>query len=167
MSVMVENQKLRQLNEQDSFIAPIGLHSERNENDENDSGFANHFQVPNLSSMLYQFTNSEADRVQSCFRVGNFHSLRDLPKHLLPGNVSFMSSAKINENLYSSREERSYIELQKGGGYFSKFEWQPDPYSLFMDAQTTARSSHLQKQIDMHGKVPFKIMPQQPARYKH
>ena len=73
--------------------------------------------------MLYQFTNSEQDRVNSCFRVGNFHSLRDLPKHLLPGNVSFMSSAKINENLYSSREERSYIELQKGGGYFSKFEW--------------------------------------------
>jgi hypothetical protein len=34
-----------------------------------------------------------------------------------------MSSAKINENLYGQQEERSYIELQKGGGFFSKFDW--------------------------------------------
>ena len=52
------------------------------------NGFMQHYEVPNLSSMLYEFTNREADRIQHCFRVGNFHTLRDLPKHLLPGNVS-------------------------------------------------------------------------------
>lgn len=89
--------------------------------------------------MLYEFTNREADRVTACFRIGNFNSLRDLPKHLLPGNVSQVSQSKINENLYGSREQRSYIELQKGGGYFSKFEWQPDEYSLFLDSKATSR----------------------------
>jgi len=47
-----------------------------------------HYEVPNLSSMLYEFTNREKDRVNQAFRVGNYHSLRDLPRHLLPGNVS-------------------------------------------------------------------------------
>jgi hypothetical protein len=96
------------------------------------SQLTSHFMVPNLSSILYEFTNREKDRIERCFRVGNFHSLRDLPKHLLPGNVSFMSVSKINENLYSQKEERTYIELQRGGGYFSKFQWLPEPYDLFM-----------------------------------
>lgn len=67
--------------------------------------------VPNLSSILYEFTNREKDRIEHCFRIGNFNSLRDLPKHLLPGNVSYMSSHKINENLYAPKEERCFIEL--------------------------------------------------------
>lgn len=75
------------------------------------SGFMQHYEVPNLSSMLYEFTNKEADRITNCFRVGNYHSLRDLPKHLLPGNVSQVSQSKINENLYGAKESRSYIEL--------------------------------------------------------
>lgn len=70
-----------------------------------------HYQIPNLSSMLYEFTNREKEKISQCFRIGNFQSLRDLPKYLLPGNVSFMSQSKINENLYGMREERSYIEL--------------------------------------------------------
>ena len=52
---------------------------------------SNHYEVPNLSSMLYEFTNKEADRVNHCFRIGNFYSLRDLPKHIFPGNVSQMT----------------------------------------------------------------------------
>jgi hypothetical protein len=52
-----------------------------------------------------------------------------------------MSSAKINENLYGPIEERSYIELQKGGGYFSKFEWKPDPYSLFIEKESSEKLS--------------------------
>jgi hypothetical protein len=84
--------------------------------------------------MLYEFTNKEQEIVQHCFRIGNFHSLRDLPKHLLPGNVSYMSSAKINENIYGAREERSYIELQKGGGFFSKFKYEEDSYNNFLEA---------------------------------
>ena len=82
-----------------------------------------HYQVPNLSSMLYEFTNKERDRVNQAFRTGNYNSLRDLPRHLLPGNVSQWSRSKIESNLYSQVEERSYVELQNGGGFFSKFNY--------------------------------------------
>ena len=90
-----------------------------------------------------------------------------MPKHLLPGNVSYMSSAKINENLYSVKEEKHYVELTKGGGYFSKFDYQESPYSLFMDQEKEERYNHLQKQIELHGNVPFRSHPLQNATHKH
>ena len=56
---------------------------------------ANHYEVPNLSSMLYEYTNKERDRVFASFRVGNYNSLRELPRHLIPGNISLMHKSKI------------------------------------------------------------------------
>lgn len=56
-----------------------------------------------------------------------------------------MSSAKINENLYSVKEEKHYVELTKGGGYFSKFDYQESPYSLFMEQEKEERYNHAQK----------------------
>jgi|688.fasta_scaffold322781_2 hypothetical protein len=56
-----------------------------------DSTVLNHYEVPNLSSMLYEFTNREQDRVNQCFRIGNFLSLRHLPTFIMPGNVSQMT----------------------------------------------------------------------------
>ena len=70
-----------------------------------------HYEVPNLSSMLYEYTHKESDRVQDAFRTGNYHSLRDLPRHLLPGNVSTWSRSKIESNLFNPAEERRYVEL--------------------------------------------------------
>jgi hypothetical protein len=46
-----------------------------------------HYEVPNLTSMLYEFTNKEKDRVSQGFRVGNFVGLRDLPNDLAAGQV--------------------------------------------------------------------------------
>ena len=46
-----------------------------------------HYEVPNMSSMLYDFTNKEQERIAQGFRIGNFVSLRDLPKELIAGNV--------------------------------------------------------------------------------
>ena len=70
-----------------------------------------HYEVPNLSSMLYEYTHKEQDRVNESFRTGNYHSLRDLPRHLLPGNVSTWSRSKIESNLFNPAEERRYVEL--------------------------------------------------------
>ena len=86
-----------------------------------------------MASMLYEFTNKEADHVHMAFRVGNFVSLRDLPNSIMPGNVSLMQSSKMEENLYSVMERKTYVELANNGGYFSKFEWQPDPYGKFKE----------------------------------
>jgi hypothetical protein len=47
--------------------------------------------------------------------------LRDLPDSILPGNVSSMQTSKMEENLYSIMERKTYVELAGNGGYFSKF----------------------------------------------
>ena len=137
---------------------------------EGSCGVSNHYEVPNLSSMLYEFTNREQDRVNHCFRIGNFLSLRDLPTHILPGNVSQMNQSKINENLYSQKEERTYIELQKGGGYFSKFEYRfyDDSYENLLEKLGTQRENSCVKFKNEHdGKIPFNNMPSQEIRLKH
>ena len=46
-----------------------------------------HYEVPSLSSMLYEFTNKEQDLVLQAFRIGNFISMRDLPDNIAPNNI--------------------------------------------------------------------------------
>ena len=46
------------------------------------SKITNHYEVPNMSSMLYEFTNKEQDRVHQSFRIGNYISLRDIPNSI-------------------------------------------------------------------------------------
>lgn len=106
------------------------------------SNISNHYEVPNMSSMLYEFTNKESDHIHQAFRVGNFVSLRDLPNVLLPGNVIIGQTSKMEENLYSVIERKSYVELSNHGGYFSKFEWKPEPYADFKDKLKNARLKH-------------------------
>ena len=52
------------------------------------SKIGKHYEVPNMSSMLYEFTNKEQDRVHQSFRTGNYVQIRDLPSVIVPGNVS-------------------------------------------------------------------------------
>lgn len=39
----------------------------------------NHYELPNLTQLLYDYTNKEQDNINRCFRIGNYNSLRDLP----------------------------------------------------------------------------------------
>lgn len=43
---------------------------------------APHYEVPILSSMLYDYTNKEQERIKKSFRTGNFIGLRDLPSNV-------------------------------------------------------------------------------------
>jgi len=128
---------------------------------------SNHYEVPNLSSMLYEFTLKEADHVKQSFRIGNFNSIRDLPKHLMPGNVSFSSKSKIEENLYQPREERTYIELTNGGGFFSKFEWKEDNFENYIESERLNRQENWKKINAVHGEATFVTNPKREATHKH
>ena len=46
-----------------------------------------HYEVPNLSSMLYEYTNREKDYVERAFRGGNYQTIRGLPDDIRPFNV--------------------------------------------------------------------------------
>ena len=58
-----------------------------------------HYEVPSLSSMLYEFTNKEQDSCIQAFRTGNYVGLRDLPDHIAPNNVLQQAQMKVKETL--------------------------------------------------------------------
>ena len=96
-------------------------------------GPVKHYEVPNLSSMLYEYTNKETDIVQSAFRRGNYQSIRGLPDEIRPYSVGQAVKEKIAENALMSsiigQNNTAYNELLKGdGGVFSKFQWKNDPF---------------------------------------
>ena len=131
------------------------------------SKVSNHYEVPNMTSMLYEFTNKEQDRVHQSFRTGNYISIRDLPSVIVPGNVSNQQESKIEDNLYSIMERRSWVELSNNGGYFSKFEWRPDEYGLYRDELSKKRKDHEEKQKKLHGFAPFLNNPKRQLPLKH
>jgi hypothetical protein len=134
----------------------------------NHSSISNHYEVPNLTSMLYEYTNSEVDRIKYSFRTGNFISLRgDMPRHFLPGNVSQVSKSKIESNLYSHIQEKSYIELQNGGGFFSKFEYQSDGYDAWTEKQRIERIKNDELINKIHDGVKFISNPKVEVKHKH
>ena len=57
----------------------------------------------------------------------------------MAGNVSGFQNSKIEDNLYSVMERKSYIELNGNGGYFSKFDWKPDEFSRFREDLSNRR----------------------------
>ena len=56
-------------------------------------------------------------------------------------------------------ERRSYVELAGNGGYFSKFDWQPDPFERYRKDLTERRLQHEDAQKSVHGQAPFMYMP--------
>jgi hypothetical protein len=83
-------------------------------------GQLNHYELPNLTQLLYDFTNKEQDTVMRCFRVGNYTSLRDLPANLLPNAVTKMMNEKQDGNL-AWRNPAPKVATLTGGGLFSDY----------------------------------------------
>ncbi len=59
-----------------------------------------HYEVPNLRSMLYEYTNREQEVIQECFRTGNFTSLRELPDRMEPNSVIDKLRSKQEYNIH-------------------------------------------------------------------
>ena len=98
-----------------------------------------HYEVPNLSSMLYEFTNKEQDQVINAFRINSFVTIRDLPDHIAPTNVIQHIQGKMKESLalssVISQNKRVHMEkLQNHNGYFRTFEWLEDHYNNIKEA---------------------------------
>jgi len=100
--------------------------------------------------VLYDYTNKEQDLVKNAFRIGNYHSLRDLPDAVEPFSVTHNLKIKVQDaNLNSqitSQNSKIYREILKGnGGVFQKFGWHPDPFSEEEDLKRDARYNHMSK----------------------
>ena len=78
-----------------------------------------------------------------------------------------MTRSKVENNLYKQVEERQYVELLNGGGYFSKFAYESDPYDRFLDQQREEKRNQQLKQRLVHEDKPFVNMPVKEAMHKH
>ena len=115
----------------------------------------NHYELPNLTQLLYDFTNKEQDTIMRCFRVGNYTSLRDLPANLLPNTVTKQMNDKQDANLIW-RQPAPKVATLTGGGLFSDYDWQPDEYSMFLKHKQDERKEKERKQFSVH-KRPFML----------
>ena len=105
----------------------------------------NHYELPNLTQLLYDFTNKEQDTIMRCFRTGNYQSLRDLPNSLLPNQVVKMMREKQDNNL-AWKPADPKVEKLAGGGLFRDYEWMPDSYDTFLKQSQDARKEKERKQ---------------------
>lgn len=110
-------------------------------------GDMSHYEMPNLAACLYDYTNREQDAVIRCFRTGNYDSLRDLPNEIAPQTLIENIKEKITKNISKNpnepaRDHKGKIIKLAGGGLFHEFEWMPDSYHNFLEAQRKEREEN-------------------------
>lgn len=71
--------------------------------------------------------------------IGNFHSLRDLPASIAPSKV--MKSYQEKQDI-AHLPHRPRMTALSDGGYFSRFEWQPESYDDYLDKEKEERETH-------------------------
>eukprot|EP00347_Sterkiella_histriomuscorum_P005196 403357524 len=86
----------------------------------------NHYELPNLAQLLYDYTNKEQELIQRCFRTGNYNSLREIPNKIQPNVLLKFLKKKMDQNLQAKMptDQKKLV----GGGFFNEFEWLPDSY---------------------------------------
>ncbi len=72
--------------------------------------------------VLYEYTNKEQQIVQSCFRIGNYFSLRDLPDDFSANNVNQSMRERLEKaqiiSAINAQNRKIYASLGGGGGLF-------------------------------------------------
>jgi hypothetical protein len=101
------------------------------------------------------------------FRRGNFVSLRDIPNDMSNGNVLQAVKDKIEANIREKAEPKLYVELANGGGYFSKFEWKPDPFSRYLEKQYYESALNRERIKHVHGDQVYNVTTKVPTQVKH
>ena len=57
-----------------------------------------HYQLPNFSSILPEYTNAEQDYVKGAFSTGNFSSINKVPNNIKPTEVSKMRNSLVTKH---------------------------------------------------------------------
>ena len=110
-----------------------------------------HYELPNLTQLLYDFTNKEQDVIQQCFRTGNYASLRDLPVQMMPNSIAKAMRDKQDMNLAFKPPEGKVVKLS-GGGLFREYEYISEPFDLYLQQKQLENKERKLKQKDISSK---------------
>lgn len=134
----------------------------------NHSGTVSHYEVPNLTSMLYEYTNKEQEHIQRCFRAGNFTHLRELPNQVQPNSIIETTREKQNFNVHFRSKGAPTTRLLDKKTYYKKFEYMEDNYEGFLEAQRKEKAESKAKQKALHGDKDFyPVVPKPKGKYEN
>lgn len=120
-----------------------------------------HYEAPNLTSMLYEYTNKEQEYINRCFRTGNYTTLREMPNDFT-GGTFFKNDPKAGPTLGSILEQQNSDVKPKGAGARGskanteiKFEYMADDYDAFLDTLKQEKKESKEKQHKLHKDKDF------------
>ncbi|DBA00643.1 TPA: hypothetical protein N0F65_003572 [Lagenidium giganteum] len=116
-------------------------------NDDDDEEMP-HYMLPNFSSILPEFANTEADHIRSAFSSGNYHSLLKVPVRLAPNAVNQSRYEQMEENRLGQQKVGKIVTKH---GLFNQFEYTPSRYSLADELAQMERLQSEAKRMEISG----------------
>lgn len=111
---------------------------------------------PQVSSLLPDYANTEADRVRDAFQAANFASLEKLPAKLAPDAVLLASQQWLGRNLAEPLAPPPAHKSLKQHGLFHAFEYVPSPYGAVAALSSATRAASAAAMAKVAGGVdPF------------
>ncbi|ETW00681.1 hypothetical protein, variant [Aphanomyces invadans] len=111
-----------------------------------------HYMLPNFSSILPEYANSEAEHIKCAFSTGNFTSIVKMPSRLAPNAVIQARQDNMDENRRNVVAARGPPKMVTKNGLFNQFEYTPSRYSLSDEILRAERLESEAKRLEIGGK---------------
>ncbi|RLN88975.1 hypothetical protein DYB28_014545 [Aphanomyces astaci] len=109
-----------------------------------------HYMLPNFSSILPEYANSEAEHIKCAFSTGNYTSILKMPTRLAPTAVTHARQDAMDENRRNAA--RGPPKMVTKNGLFNQFEYTPSRFSLSEEILRAERLESEAKRLEIGGK---------------
>jgi hypothetical protein len=102
------------------------------------------YAIPNITSILPEYSNAEQEYIQRTFAQGNYDLLHSLPADISAGEVNKFRKAHMEQARKMLLDNMPHAagsipKATNKHGLFQEFEYKPSPYSLSDDIQSRER----------------------------
>lgn len=108
-----------------------------------------HYMLPNFSSILPEYANSEVDQIRSAFATGNYTSIQKIPAKLLANAVNQARFEQMDENRLAQPRVGKIVTKN---GLFNQFEYSPSRFSLTDELAQLERLQSEAKRTEISGR---------------
>ncbi|GLE04823.1 hypothetical protein PINS_up013802 [Pythium insidiosum] len=108
-----------------------------------------HYMLPNFSSLLPEYANSETDFIRQAFSTANYTSILKLPARLGPQSVTQARLEQMEENRLGVEPPGKLVTKH---GLFQAFEYTPSRFSLADELAQQERLRSEAKRLAISGK---------------
>ena len=114
------------------------------------------YAIPNITSILPEYSNAEAEYIQRTFAQGNYDLLHTLPSDISAGEVNKFRKAHMEQARKMLLDNMPHAagsvpKATNKNGLFQEFEYRPSPYNLSDDIQSRERLESEAARIKISG----------------